>query len=89
MKASKNYIVSEIAGEYILVTVGPAAMKFNGLFTVNEVGGFIFNALQEEQTEESLISKIREEYEVDEETARKDLNDFLDKLRQYDALEEA
>ena len=55
MKVSKDYILREIAGEFMLVPVGAAAAKFNGLITMNEIGTFIFKQLGEEQTEESLL----------------------------------
>ena len=88
MKASKDFILREIAGEYILVPVGSAAGKFNGLITMNEIGSFIFKMLQEEQTEECLVQMILNEYEIDKETARNDLNDFLNQMREIGALME-
>ena len=42
MKVSNEFILREVAGEYILVPVGAAAVKFNGLITLNEIGAFIF-----------------------------------------------
>ena len=42
MKASKDFILREIAGEYILVPAGAASAKLNGLITLNELGWFIF-----------------------------------------------
>ena len=42
MKASKDFILREIAGEYILVPAGAASARLNGLITLNELGWFIF-----------------------------------------------
>ena len=88
MKASKDFILREIAGECILVPVGAAAAKFNGLITMNDIGTFIFRALEEEQTEESLLECILGEYEGSRETARTDLLEFLKQMRDIGALEE-
>ena len=88
MKVSKDYILREIAGEFMLVPVGAAAAKFNGLITMNEIGTFIFKALGEEQTEDSLLKKITVEYAVEEETALADLREFLGQLREVGALVE-
>lgn len=44
MKISKEFILREIAGEYILVPVGKTALTFNGLVTVNEVGAHLGHA---------------------------------------------
>ena len=86
MRASNDFILREIVGEYILVPVGNAAAKFNGLITMNEIGTFIFKTLQTEQTEEQLLNAILGEYEVSKETATADLKEFLEQLRQIGAL---
>lgn len=86
MKVSKNFILREIVGEYILVPVGKAASKFNGLITMNEMGHFIFQTLQEEQSVEDLVNKITGEYQVDTGTAQRDLEEYLQQLRELGAL---
>lgn len=88
MKVSDEFILREIAGEYMLVPVGSAAASFNGLITMNEVGNFIFNALRTEQTEAALLEQITAEYDVPADTAKNDLREFLDQLRQVNALVE-
>lgn len=88
MKVSNEFILREVAGEYILVPVGAAAVKFNGLITLNEIGAFIFKVLQKEQTEESVVQKILEEYEIDCETAVEDLKAFLQQMREIGVLVE-
>ena len=40
MRISKDYIVREIAGEYIIVPTGREALNCQGLITVNETGAF-------------------------------------------------
>ena len=65
MKASKDFILREIAGEYILVPAGAASTRLNGLFTLNELGWFIFKTLETEQTLDSLTDAITAEYDVE------------------------
>ena len=88
MRASQDFIRREIAGEYLLVPTGAAAARINGLVTLNELGDYIFRKLADEQTEQSLLAAIVSEYDVDNETARADLRDFLSQMRQIGALEE-
>lgn len=88
MRAVKDFIMREIAGETILIPSGSAAKKFNGLITVNELGAFIWNALSEDLTLDALTERITEAYEVNAATARADASEFLDELRQVGALEE-
>lgn len=86
MKISKNFTMREIAGEYILVPVGAAALEVNGLLMTNEVGAFIWQLCQEEISEDEVVSRIVEEFEVEEDTARTDAGEFLDKLRELQIL---
>lgn len=88
MRVSDEFILREIAGEYMLVPVGSAAAAFNGLITMNEVGNFIFNAMHTDRTVEELVEQITSEYEVPAETARTDLMEFLEQLRRVNALVE-
>ena len=88
MKRSENFILREILDESILVPVGEAAARLNGMASMNEVGCLIFKALEQEQTEEDLMALLCSTYQVDEETARRDLGEFLDQLRRIGALVE-
>ena len=88
MKVSKDLIMREIAGEHILVPVGAAAAKFNGLITMNEVGRFIFDQLTEDRTLPELAELVTSEYDVDSDTALRDAEEFVQQLRDVGALEE-
>ena len=76
----KEFVLREIAGDYVIIPIGRTVLSFNGLITVNEIGAFLWNLLQEDVTKEELVAKVLDEYEVDEETAREDIQEFLDTL---------
>lgn len=83
MRISKNYIVREIADEYIIVPTGREALNFQGLITVNETGAFLWNLLQEESmTEDSLTEALCEAYEIEKTTAKQDVKEFLKYVKQ-------
>lgn len=88
MKAANGFILREIAGDTILIPSGTAAQIFNGLITINELGAFIWNALQTETTLDAIVEQITESYEVDADTARADAVSFLEELRKVGGLEE-
>ena len=87
MKIIGEYVLREIAGEYILVPIGNTAMEMNGMITLNEVGVFIWNRLKDECTSEELLREILEEFEIDEEHARNDLNEFLQQLNEAQLIQ--
>lgn len=80
MRIDKEFVLREIAGDYIIIPTGKTVLEFNGLITVNEVGVSLWNMLQEEVTFEELVQGILEEYDVEESVAREDIQEFLDKL---------
>ena len=87
MRISKDFIIREIAGDHVIVPTGTAVMNFNGLIMVNEVGAFLWEKLQEDTTLESLTENVLEEYEIDEKTARKDIEEFIYKLQEGGILQ--
>lgn len=80
MKLEKEFVLREIAGDYVIIPVGKTVIEFNGLITVNEVGVSIWNMLQNEITFDQIVQGILNEYEVEESVAREDIREFLDKL---------
>ena len=88
MRVSNDFILREIAGEFMLVPVGAAATRLNGLIVLNECGSTIFKALANECTKEDLVKAVCSEYDVAAETAEADVEEFLCQLREIGALVE-
>lgn len=80
MRINKEFVLREIAGDYIIIPIGSTALEFHGLITVNEVGVTLWKMLQEEVTMEDLVQGVLTEYDVEEEIAREDIREFLDTL---------
>ena len=80
MKIKEGFILRQVAGNYIVIAVGDEAVDFNGMITINETGAFLWSILAHGATKEEMLEKLMSEYEVDEETAKKDITDFLIKL---------
>ena len=88
MRLSEDFILREIAGEYILVPTGAASTRLNGLVTLNELGHFIVKALETEQTPERITDAITAEYDMTRAVAQADTLEFLQQLREIGALVE-
>ena len=80
MRIDKEFVLREIADEYIIIPIGKTVLEFNGLVTVNEVGVSIWKMLQEKETFDDIVQGILNEYDVEEEVAREDVQEFLDTL---------
>lgn len=87
MKITKELIKREIAGESFLIPVGKSVYDSRGMFVLTELGAFLWELLPQAQDEDALVRAVLEQYDVAEQTARKDISEFLGKLRDMDILE--
>lgn len=87
MKIKEGFILRKVGIQYVVAATGKASEHFNGMMRLNESGAFAFRLMQQGITEEELTIRLMEEYEVSEETARKDVAAFTAALREADALE--
>ncbi len=88
MRQNADFIITDVADSHILVPVGKAAVNFNSIISLNEMGQTIWNMLEKETSVEELVSNILAEYDVSEQQARADLDSFLAKLRESGAIED-
>ena len=86
MKIADGFLLRTVAGKNIVVSVG-AEVNFNGMLTLNDTGVYLWNLLQNDTTKEDILTKMLEEYDVSEEIASKDIDAFIEKLRQANILE--
>lgn len=87
MHRSEEFLLRQAAGLTVIVLVGPAAVRFPGMISVNATGEFLWNALAAEQTLDSLVDALTAEYAVEREQAQRDVRTFLDTLTRAGALE--
>ena len=87
MKISDGFLLKTVAGKNIVVSVG-AEVNFNGMLTLNDTGVFLWNLLKNHITKEEMLKKMLEEYDVEENIASTDIDNFLIKLRDAKILED-
>lgn len=71
----------------MIIPTGKTILSFNGLISVNDIGAFLWEKLQQDVTLDDLVDAVLKEYEIDETTARADIQEFLDKLADGGILE--
>lgn len=86
MKVKDGFVLRKVAGNYIIIGVGEEAVDFNGMITVNETGAFLWNLLSEDITVDELLSALLKEYDIDENTAKADIDEFITKLKEGELL---
>jgi hypothetical protein len=73
----------QVGNEMILVPLKSNVSDMNELFTLNEVGCFIWEQIEENSTMDDIINAVLVEFDVDWNTAYKDVERFLNKLASY------
>ena len=86
LKLDKEYVLRQIGDDYIIVPVGETVLSFNGMITVNETGAFLWEQLVEGINKEELLQTMVETYEVTQEEAERDIDEFLDVLYKNNIL---
>lgn len=86
MIIKKELLKRDIGGESFLVPLGKTNYESNGLFALTEVGAFIWDILPQADNAEDILRAVLAEYDVDEDTAKADINDFLNKLKDMEIL---
>jgi hypothetical protein len=83
-----DIVCRRVATEVILVPIRRNVREV-GIYRLNEVAGFVWDRLDEPRTAEDLAREIAEVFEVDEATARRDVETLLAKLAGMGGLHEA
>ena len=87
MNIKKRLLKRQIAGDAFLVPLGKEIYDSNGLFFLNEVGEFIWDRLEQAQSQEDILKALLEEYDVEESVACQDVEAFFLKLRDMDIID--
>ncbi len=87
MKLKYNFAIQEVTDFWAAVPVGKDAKNYRGVMSLNESAKDMMEFLREDITEEELVQKMLKEYEAPEEQVRKDVAEFIQKLKDADVLD--
>lgn len=86
MIRNKAFIKRKIGTRYVIVAMGKAAKKFEGMISVNQTGSVIWELLENEISLDEVITALTERYDIDADTARADAAQFIDALKGVGAV---
>lgn len=87
MKINPDYIPKTIVDETVIIPSGRAVQYFNGMISTNIVAGFIWQHMEECESPEAMVDMVLETFDVDRETAEKDVTGFLNTLNEVGMIE--
>jgi hypothetical protein len=86
MKLKKEFVLKEIAGECIVVSVN-SDLDLGGVMMLNSTAKTLWQALEDGvESVDELVKALTDEYEVTEQQARSSVEKFLDKLKELNLL---
>ena len=88
MKIKKGFVLRNVVDEYMVMPSGDNIAKFDGTVVLNEVSAFIFKQLENAVSRDDLVTAVLNEFDVDEATAAKDIDNLLARFREIGLLEE-
>ena len=77
---SPEVVARDIAGQHILVPVRTGVAQMDYLYTTDEVGSFIYRALDGQADARAVAARVSSAYAVDQEDALTDVLEFLGTL---------
>ena len=80
MKLKENLFLQQVADTWTVLPMGKDVISFDGILTLNETGVLLWKKLEEEVEKQDLVDALRAEYDVSEEQALADIEEFIEKL---------
>ena len=87
MKKREGFSIRKVANSFVIVPTGANLVDFSAMITVNDTGAFLWEKLSEDITIEELTDSLCKEYDVDEKTARADVEEFTSVLKEKKVIE--
>ncbi|WP_282039837.1 PqqD family protein [Saccharicrinis aurantiacus] len=76
-KKSIDFVEKQIGNETVLVPISDNIADMNKVFTLNEVGTFIYSKINNKNSVSDILSALTEEYEVNAMIAQNDMEQFI------------
>jgi hypothetical protein len=80
---SPSIVTRKTGNEYVLVPIANNIADMNSVYTLNETGAFIWEKINGKRNVDELIRALTAEYEIDKDTASKDVFLFIDNMSKY------
>lgn len=81
-----DYIFRKIVDEVVLVPIHQDVVDMKYIYTLNDVGAFVWQSLEAPTSFRSLVTALANKYDVDYETIVEDLGTFLRELEACGAV---
>ncbi len=88
MRLKEGLIFHQVGEEHMAVATGEAAKSFNGIIRNNDSAAYIFELLQNDISQEEIVSAMCERYDADQEVIAADVAEIIAKIKEAGLLYE-
>lgn len=87
MKLNSDFLIHDTGNGEMLIPVGEETKKFHGVIKLNGTGSEIVHLLEDNDLSmEELLNHFYEEYEEDQEVIKQSVMEFINKLKEINAI---
>lgn len=87
MKLKKDYVLRQVAGNWVVLPLGSASVDFNGMLKLNDSGAMLWKVLEQNGGKDDLVDALTGAYDVSHQQAEADVDEFLKKLMQCGCIQ--
>jgi hypothetical protein len=78
MKTKKGFNLRQICGENVIIAEGEENIDFSNIISMNESSAYLWKNIQDKNfSDEDLVKLLTDEYEVDDVTAKSDVDSLV------------
>ena len=87
MKLNSDFLIHNTGNSEMLIPVGEETKRFHGVIKLNGTGSEIVHLLEDNDLSiEELLNHFYEEYEEDQEVIKQSVVEFVNKLKEINAI---
>jgi len=80
LRRKEGFVVRTLGSEAVLVPVASRVVELDALVVLNETALYIWNQLDGSRPVDDIAKSVTQEFDVDEETARRDAEELVTEL---------
>ena len=88
MKLKYQFVINEMADEFIATPIGNVMVDFNGVIKLNSTSAFIVEQLNNDISYDELASKIAKKFGCDLDYAEQNADVIINTLKENDLISE-
>ena len=86
---NREVVSRQIEGELVIVPIRRGVGDLNSLYTLNRVGTTLWNFMTEEHTIPEMVTRVCDEFAVNQRDAERDILVFLDSMLEEKLIQPA